>query len=106
MTKMNDISKAIGYLKEPIGKSLDEHAEAIESAIEALENQIYKQPNIEPFADIMRMQTCYKVKCPKCGERFFALEFINDKDRKFTEFGEWLKNCYNCGQSLDWGVGE
>ena len=80
MTKMNDISKAIGYLKEPIGKSLDEHAEAIESAIEALENQIYKQPNIEPFADI--------------------------KDRKFTEFGEWLKNCYNCGQSLDWGVGE
>lgn len=75
-------------------------------AILALENEkkMSEKPNIQPFNDIMRMQKCYKVKCPKCGEKFFVLEFINDKDRRFKEFSEWLNNCYNCGQKLNWGI--
>lgn len=78
--------------------------ESNEIDIKHIEKQIANKPNIETFNDIMRKQKCYKVKCPKCGEKFFVLEFINDKDRRFVEFGEWLKHCYNCGQKIDWKV--
>ena len=88
---MNDIEKAIEYLKEPIGKSLTEHNEAINLAISALEKQIPKKP-------IHHGET-YKEyehdKCPVCDYVFNVVK------RTVNEIEE-PEYCRKCGQKLDW----
>jgi len=75
---MNDIERAIEYLKEPIGKSLIEHNEAINLAISALEKQVPKK--------VVKAE--YDYNCPICGYEYLV-------DEKF---------CANCGQKLSWEV--
>lgn len=81
--RMSDIAKAIGYLKEPIGKSLDEHAEAIKSAIEALEKQMPSK-----VINITREYDGNYGSCASCKNIIY--DFIS------PEF------CKNCGQKLNW----
>ena len=73
-----NIEKAIEYLKEPIGKSLIEHNEAINLAISALEKQVPKK--------VVKAE--YDYNCPICGYEYLV-------DEKF---------CANCGQKLSWEV--
>ena len=80
---MNDIEKAIEYLKEPIGKSLIEHNEAINLAISALEKQIPKKPYYLNYGG-------YNV-----GNWNHGIACICDYKAPY---------CRHCGQCLDWEV--
>ena len=81
---MNDIERAIEYLKEPIGKSLIEHNEAINLAISALEKQIPEKP--KQYTDTFKMTYYF---CPIC-------EYVRITGNQ--------KRCDVCGQKIDWEV--
>ena len=88
---MNDIEKAIEYLKEPIGKSLTEHNEAINLAISALEKQTPKK--------IIYDYGLNETRCPRCNIIFgYAYEEDETEDMYYAPY------CYECGQCLDWEV--
>lgn len=100
----DDIEKAIEGMKNIIEywTYRPSEIETAKVAISALEKQIPKKPLIKPFHELMRQKTCYEVDCPSCGYNHLILEFENDKKRRFAEYGEYFKNCYNCGQKIDW----
>lgn len=92
---MNDIEKAIEYLKEPIGKSLIEHNEAINLAISALEKQISKIPHAEDNGGYPEYIEHW-LECPECGEAI----------PEYTANNETECYCVGCGQFLKWEVEE
>lgn len=95
-----EIGKAIEYLKEPIGKPLEDHCKAIKLAISALEKQIPKKP-IENFYDEQDdgywYDEGYTYQCPLCEE--------SGVGRYSKEICEWvyqMTHCEKCGQAIDW----
>lgn len=70
-------------------KEHNEYVSALKTAIEALEKQIPKKPDIHPCEEngVYATLTC----CPTCGD--------------IVEV-EYNKCCGNCGQKLGWGDDE
>lgn len=70
--------EAIKYLRDPIGKSLEQHDKAVKMAIEALEKQVPKKPErLNAFRSIGKCGGCEKVistrtasvYCQYCGNK-------------------------------------
>ena len=74
--------EAIKYLRDPIGKSLEQHDKAVKMAIEALEKQVPKKP-------IEGATFKHIGKCPDC--------------RQTISTRSAFRNCQYCGQKIDWG---
>ena len=88
--------EAIGIVRCAIGEvewdyPLD-YAIAFETAIEALEKQVAKNP-IKDAARIVNYQTFY---CPICNKKI-----ISRLDGNWIA-GRIQKYCDDCGQALDW----
>lgn len=83
--------ETIEYLKNSIGKGLQEHKEAVEIAVAAIEKQI-KKPVILSGDDYAYGELVYVMaECPNCGETYYEGE------------SGWVEPfCPKCGQALDW----
>ena len=85
MTEQEAINVMKKYTEEPISKVV---IEAHQMAIEALEKQIAKKPNLwgDGYADGELVYDMYT--CPNCE--------VNDEIENASDY------CQNCGQKLDW----
>lgn len=77
------IEEAVSYLKDPIGKSLEEHDKAVKLAIESLEKEVPKK---------LMFHTDTWTDRPRCG--------ICNRHIKYV-YG--MKYCPCCGNAIDWG---
>lgn len=78
------IEDAIEYLNDPIGKGMDEHNEAVNIALFALEKRIPQKTMYghSTYADWR--------ECSVCGSQVTRNATVKDK------------YCRNCGQATDW----